>query len=62
MKEIFLISLLLKQDFLSYFCYILNVFTIVFFECFCVCFCEFFFLVFLHSSHIHIITIQCKTI
>ena len=43
--DIFKISLLLKQDFLSYFCYILIVFTIVFFECFffvCV-FCEFFF-------------------
>ena len=48
---------MLKQDILSYFCYILNVFTKVFFECFlCVCFCEFF------SSNIHFITIQYKTI
>ena len=37
--NIYIISLLLKRDFLSYFCYILNVFTIVFFKCFlCVCF------------------------
>ena len=28
------ICISLLQDFLSYFCYILNVFTIVFFECF----------------------------
>ena len=30
-------DIFIKQDFLSYFCYILNDFTIVFFECFCVC-------------------------
>ena len=54
MKEIFFISLLLKQDFLSYFCYILNVFTIVFFECFLCVFFVSFFLVFFFIRHIFI--------
>ena len=36
--DIFKYHYCLNKTFLSYFCYILNVFTIVFFECFlCVC-------------------------
>ena len=46
-----------------HFCYNLNVFTIVFFECFFVCFCELFFLViftfFTYSLHYN--TIQNNT-
>ena len=60
MKEIFLNTLLLKQDFLSYFCYILNVFTIIFFEWFlCMFFVSFFFF-FFYILHIFI-TLQYNT-
>ena len=62
-RRYFLLSLLVKQDFLSHFCYILNVFTIVFFECFlCVFLMSFFssfFTFFTYSFHYN--TIQNNT-
>ena len=50
-KEIFLNIIIALEDFLSYFCYILNVYYSIFCVCFCVCvFFFYFFSFFTYNS------------